>query len=141
MDKFVVRRDKNEESESLEYRLEHLSLKKCPMRSICAPNLRLSYGIVLPKKLADELFAYCESNLQYYTGDLATVQMFGKTVQVPRKQSAYGDDGLAYTFSGTTLPANQWSPVLHRLRQLISDLADVSFNFVLVNRYKVEEIV
>uniref|UniRef100_A0A914X177 DNA oxidative demethylase ALKBH2 n=1 Tax=Plectus sambesii TaxID=2011161 RepID=A0A914X177_9BILA len=138
MEKFIVRSGVNDagSSDSLERRLEQFSLEKVAMRSISAPNLRLSYGVVLPKKLADELYSHCESNIEYNSGELATVQMFGKTVPIPRRQTAYGDHGLTYTFSGNTLPANPWPPLMHRLCLLVSDVADVKFNFVLVNRYK-----
>lgn len=139
MDKFIVRSAEKEaeSSDPLERRLEQCSLNKCTMRSISAPDLRLSYGVVLPKRLADELFAHCESSVRYNSGELATVKMFGKTVAIPRRQTAYGDDGLTYSFSGNTLPANPWPPVMRRLCLLMSQLTKVDFNFVLVNRYQV----
>ncbi|XP_070204502.1 DNA oxidative demethylase ALKBH2-like [Littorina saxatilis] len=62
--------------------------------------------------------------------------MFGKWVDIPRKQSAYGEPGLSYTFSGNTVPARPWIPSLTCIRDRISALSGFDFNFVLVNRYK-----
>jgi len=63
------------------------------------------------------------------------LQVFGRVVAVPRKQAGYGDEGVTYSYSGLTLSALPWCPVLRELRQRVCDSAGVPFNFVLVNRY------
>ena len=72
----------------------------------------------------------------YFTGDLSKVKIFGKVHPIPRKQSAYGDEGLTYKYSGTTVPALPWTPTLSMLRDLIQIKTGIKYNFVLVNRYK-----
>ncbi|CAG5131009.1 unnamed protein product [Candidula unifasciata] len=85
---------------------------------------------------ADTLLTLCEQELVYNEGDLATVKLFGKRIQIPRKQVAHGNTGLTYTFSGNTIPARPWTPLLMKIRDHISAATGYQFNFVLINRYK-----
>ncbi len=57
-------------------------------------------------------------------------------VPIPRQQSAYGDPGTRYVFSGTSVEARAWIPVLEELRARVEPLALRSPNFVLINRYR-----
>ena len=50
------------------------------------------------------MFDKLESEIEYFTGPLAQVKIFGKSHPIPRQQSAYGDPGLTYRYSGTTAP-------------------------------------
>ncbi|GFR77074.1 alpha-ketoglutarate-dependent dioxygenase alkB-like protein 2, partial [Elysia marginata] len=49
---------------------------------------------------------------------------------------AHGDTGLSYTFSGNTVPALPWTPLLKEIRAHVSEVTGYNFNFVLINRYK-----
>ena len=49
-------------------------------------------------------------------------------------QCAYGDPGLTYTFSGTTVNAQPWPKFLLEVRDKVSSLCVCKFNFVLINR-------
>ncbi|KAJ8930727.1 hypothetical protein NQ314_016456, partial [Rhamnusium bicolor] len=64
------------------------------------------------------------------------VKVFGKWHEIPRQQVAYGDEGLKYTFSGITLPAKPWTPLLNDIRNLLFEVTGFRYNFVLVNRYR-----
>ena len=64
------------------------------------------------------------------------VVMMGKTIKIPRKQTAFGDQGLSYNFSGVSVPAQPWIPLLKGLRDHLAETLGEEFNFVLVNRYK-----
>ena len=44
-----------------------------------------------------------ENELEYLTGDLATVKVFGKIYPIPRKQAAYGEVGVKYKYSGNNI--------------------------------------
>jgi len=90
----------------------------------------------LNKRSSREIFDKLENEIVYFTGDLAKVKIFGKTHPIPRQQSAYGDPGLTYRYSGTTVPALPWSSTLAMLRDLVELKTGVRYNFVLVNRYK-----
>lgn len=105
-------------------------------RHIRAEGLDCDYTVLFGKAEADEIFQQLEEKVEYFTGALARVQVFGKWHSVPRKQATYGDAGLTYTFSGLTLSPKPWIPVLERVRDRVSGLTGQTFNFVLVNRYK-----
>lgn len=51
-------------------------------------------------------------------------------------QVAFGDAGLAYRFSGNTIPAKEWTPTLSDLRKKVEAATGFKYNFVLVNRYR-----
>lgn len=103
---------------------------------IRAEGLDCDYTILFGKAEADEIFQELEKEVEYFTGALARVQVFGKWHSVPRKQATYGDTGLTYTFSGLSLSPKPWIPVLERVRDRVSLVTGQTFNFVLINRYK-----
>ncbi|XP_049721810.1 DNA oxidative demethylase ALKBH2 isoform X1 [Elephas maximus indicus] len=105
-------------------------------RHIRAQDLDCDYTVLFGRAEADEIFQQLEKEVEYFTGELARVQMFGKWHDVPRKQATYGDAGVTYSFSGLTLSPKPWIPVLERVRDRVSQLTGHTFNFVLVNRYK-----
>lgn len=104
-------------------------------KRITAENLNLDYIQLFSKSEADALFQEAEKVIKYNAN--SKVFVYGKWHKIPRKQTAYGDAGLNYTFSGTTVPAQPWNnaPFLKDISDLISSLTNHKFNFVLVNRY------
>ncbi|XP_021019208.1 DNA oxidative demethylase ALKBH2 [Mus caroli] len=105
-------------------------------RHLRAEGLSCDYTVLFRKAEADKIFRELEQEVEYFTGALAKVQVFGKWHSVPRKQATYGDAGLTYTFSGLTLTPKPWIPVLERVRDRVCEVTGQTFNFVLVNRYK-----
>ncbi|XP_073972223.1 DNA oxidative demethylase ALKBH2-like [Rhodnius prolixus] len=90
----------------------------------------------LKKEVADKLFDTLENEVQYFSGDLTKIRVFGKWRDIPRQQVAFGDPGLSYKFSGLTLPALSWPQFLSDLRDTVSNLLGYYYNFVLINRYR-----
>ncbi|ESO97863.1 hypothetical protein LOTGIDRAFT_103779 [Lottia gigantea] len=99
-------------------------------------NLSCDYGILYSKREADNLLKECEKILCYNEGKLAKICLFGKWHNIPRKQVAHGDEGLSYKFSGNSIPARPWLPLLENIRDDITRQTGYKFNFVLINRYK-----
>ncbi|KAK4876172.1 hypothetical protein RN001_012594 [Aquatica leii] len=120
----------------LESALKELENTKVEWKKISREGLDLDYSLLFPKRLADEIMTLLENDVEYYDGDLTKVKIFGKLCDIPRQQVAYGNEGLKYTFSGVTLPAKTWILPLKLIRDTISKLTAVEFNFVLVNRYR-----
>jgi len=85
---------------------------------------------------ADKLLTDLTASIQYLADDQAVVKMFGKVHKAPRQIAAYGDEGTAYTYSGTTFPAQPWPDVLLRIKRRVEIATGQDFNFVLVNRYR-----
>lgn len=74
----------------------------------------------------------------FNSDDESKVFVFGRYVNIPRKQVAYGDDGTFYRFSGNQVNAKPWSdvPIIQQLKEQIETKLLQTFNFVLVNYYK-----
>lgn len=64
-----------------------------------------------------------------------TFRIRGKDIKPRRQVLAYGDSGLSYSFSGTTIEANPWTPLLLELRDKVEKQTACTFNFVLLNLY------
>ncbi|XP_052832895.1 DNA oxidative demethylase ALKBH2 [Octopus bimaculoides] len=77
-------------------------------RKITAEKLDCDYLLLYSKSEADKLLRECEETLNYNSGRLAQVQVFGKWHDIPRKQ----------------------------IKERITQVTGHSFNFVLINRYK-----
>ena len=103
-------------------------------KKITAENLDLNYAVMFTPKESRMIFNHLEKDITYETD--SKVQVFGKWHNVPRKQASYGDVGLKYAFSGTTVSARPWTPFLSKLRDMLEAVTGSTFNFVLVNRYK-----
>ncbi|KAL6465791.1 hypothetical protein MHYP_G00259240 [Metynnis hypsauchen] len=107
-----------------------------PWRKIEAEGLDCDHGLLFSKEEADRLFSRLEEEVEYFTGDQAKVQVYGKLHSVPRQQATYGDEGLMYSFSGVHLLARPWTPTLEYIRDAVTNATGQTFNFVLINRYK-----
>ncbi|VDI81515.1 alpha-ketoglutarate-dependent dioxygenase alkB homolog 2 [Mytilus galloprovincialis] len=138
MDAFVLRtkRKRDESERESEDKNKLAKLNKLKWRKLSGENLDCDYIVLYSKEEADELLIKCAELLEYNTGQLAKVKVFGKWHDIPRKQVAYGDAGLSYKFSSTIVPARPWIPFLKDIRDKISEVTKHEFNFVLINRYK-----
>ena len=64
------------------------------------------------------------------------VTVWGKTHMQPRLVAWYGDDALSYSYSGITMSALPWTPVLQCMKDTVERLCQSQFNSVLVNYYR-----
>jgi alpha-ketoglutarate-dependent dioxygenase alkB family protein 2 len=55
-------------------------------RKLTGENLNCDYVMLFTKDEADQLFRECSDILEYNTGHLAKVKVFGKWHDIPRKQ-------------------------------------------------------
>lgn len=53
----------------------------------------------------------------------------------PRLIASYGDNGLAYRYSGTVNKAIQWTPTLLEIKQRVEDI-EGQYNYCLLNLYR-----
>lgn len=104
-------------------------------KKILRDGLDLDYIAFFGRRTADYIFQRLESEVEYFTGDLLKIRVYGKWHKIPRKQVSYGDPGMSYAFSGSRLPAKPWTPLLEHIRNLVSSYTGHQYNFVLVNRY------
>ncbi|XP_044271765.1 DNA oxidative demethylase ALKBH2-like isoform X2 [Tribolium madens] len=116
--------------------LETIETSQLRKREIRAENLHLDYFSLLSSDVASELMQQLEDTVEYLTGDLSKVKVFGKWHQIPRQQAAYGDQGTIYKFSGTSVPCKPWTETLISVRDLLKRVTGFNYNFVLINRYR-----
>ena len=83
---------------------------------------------------ASALFSELESTLPWRQ---ESIQLFGRTVAIPRLQSWHGDPGASYRYSGLDLEPEPWTPLLAELRARLETVElGAQFNSVLANLYR-----
>jgi len=99
------------------------------------------YKSFIPKHIADNYFDLFEKYIIYNSAESSKIKIFGKEIEIPRKQVAYGDPGTFYNFSGLKVDAISWNDdnplcnVLNKLKTAVNNQFCQNFNFVLINRY------
>lgn len=85
---------------------------------------------------ANKIFEQLEKEVKYNSDDESKIRIFGKYYNIPRKQTAHGDDGTTYAFAGTVVRAKPWTKFLTQIRDKVNDTLNENFNFVLINKYR-----
>jgi alkylated DNA repair dioxygenase AlkB len=65
-----------------------------------------------------------------------TFSLYGRTSEVPRLVSWFGDPGLNYRYTGSDHRCSGWHPELEALCQELHARCGLETNFVLLNRYR-----
>ncbi|XP_047505529.1 DNA oxidative demethylase ALKBH2-like [Pieris napi] len=117
-------------------KLKELIIDEIAWKSIKNDGLDIEYSTPIPRALASAIIKELDETLEYFTGDLAKIRVFGKIYPLPRQQVAYGDPGITYTYSNLTVPALPWPDPVLALRNFIFRLKGIKYNFVLVNKYR-----
>jgi alkylated DNA repair dioxygenase AlkB len=65
-----------------------------------------------------------------------TVSLFGQRHRAPRLTAWFGDEGVAYRYSGVEHVAAGWTPLLLEIRQRVQVACGAPFNAVLLNYYR-----
>ncbi|MGD2181846.1 alpha-ketoglutarate-dependent dioxygenase AlkB family protein [Lusitaniella coriacea] len=84
-------------------------------------------------KESDRLFNNLHSHIQWQQD---TIQMFGKSIPLPRLTAWYGDEGKSYNYSGIKQYPKPWIPELSLIKNRIEQVVKVKFNSVLLNLYR-----
>lgn len=66
--------------------LSQVQIADLKWEKIKRENLDLDYVLLLPKLVASSLLQSLEEEVEYFTGDLARLRVFGKWHNLPRKQ-------------------------------------------------------
>ncbi|WP_300435933.1 alpha-ketoglutarate-dependent dioxygenase AlkB [Christiangramia sp.] len=85
------------------------------------------------KPEADQYFQSLLNNIEWKQ---ESMNMYGKEIKFPRLTAWYGDNDKPYSFSGITLNPHPWNKELLEIKKKIEPEAEVSFNSVLLNRYR-----
>jgi alkylated DNA repair dioxygenase AlkB len=85
---------------------------------------------------ADESHEYFTSLQNTIAWKQEELKLYGKIIKTPRFTAWYGDDGMAYKYSGVTFYALPWTDKLLKINAAIEPLAGQQFNSVLLNMYR-----
>jgi alkylated DNA repair dioxygenase AlkB len=96
------------------------------------PNAELSY---YPQFLSNHQ-DYYQCLLEEITWQQNTLQMFGRSVLIPRLNAWYGDADSHYGYSGIQLEPLPWSSCLLEIKSQVEKLLSAEFNSVLANYYR-----
>lgn len=65
-----------------------------------------------------------------------SIKLFGNEIPQPRLTAWYGDEGAIYTYSNLTNHPQPWTEQLLAIKARVEDIAQASFNAVLLNYYR-----
>lgn len=82
---------------------------------------------------ADTLLAQIEATVTF---QIDVIHMYGKPCPLPRETAWFGDPGRTYRYSGIQMTPSPWNETLQTIRARVEERAGVSFNSVLLNRYR-----
>lgn len=91
------------------------------------------YPTFIASKYASEVF---QKLLKEITWQHDTIKMFGKVYKQPRLTALYGEEEKSYSYSGITMSATAFTPLLYNLKTLIQKETNIKFNTVLLNLYR-----
>ena len=100
------------------------------------PKLCVRYTRLFQPNEARDIFQQLEKEVDYLSPEESQISVFGKVHNIPRLQAAFGDAGVSYTFSNTTIAAKPWTFLLKSIKECVEAAAGETFNFALVNKYR-----
>ncbi|CDM98335.1 MAG: alpha-ketoglutarate-dependent dioxygenase AlkB [Limnospira sp. PMC 1291.21] len=96
-------------------------------------GLVILYGNFLKLAESDRLFGELYKSINWRQEQ---IKIFGKIRPIPRLTAWYADEGKSYTYSGIEHHAQPWNPTLKSIKSQVEDIAEVTFNSVLINLYR-----
>lgn len=105
-------------------------------------GMLVGYHAKFLEKDRNDVFKLFESSIVYNSDEDSKIKIFGKEHVIPRKQVAFGDKGITYSFSGNTVNALDWNTdnelckTIRFIRDKVAKRFNFNPNFVLVNRYE-----
>ena len=93
----------------------------------------LLFRNLFSKNEADALF---EELRQAVSWQREKINLYGKEYALPRLTAWYGEPNKTYIYSGITVEASPWIPVILKIKERIERVSNVPFNSVLLNRYR-----
>ena len=104
------------------------------MKSFNLPDANVCYYPEFIK--VDQANLYFQKLLHGLQWKSYPIKIFGKEYVQPRLVALYGDEGLEYSYSGTTLETLGWIKELDEIKEKIENIVETSFNTVLANLYR-----
>lgn len=91
------------------------------------------YPFLFSQSEANQLFAVLRRDILWRQ---EAIRVYGRVHQQPRLTAWYGEPNTVYSYSGITMKATPWIPALLNIKRRIEEVAQASFNSVLLNLYR-----
>jgi len=82
---------------------------------------------------SDRLYQKLHTTIQWQQDK---IELYGRTIDLPRLTAWYGDPGKSYTYSGILMRPHAWTRHLLRIKKRIEEEVEVEFSSVLLNLYR-----
>ena len=93
----------------------------------------LLYSQLFSEIEAEELFDELRRDVSWKQ---EKIKLYGKENDLPRLTAWYGEPNKTYSYSGITVESCAWTPTLRKIKKRIERVSNVTFNSVLLNRYR-----
>ena len=90
------------------------------------------YGQIMDQQSADNYFKNLLKEIVWANDE---VTIFGKKIITKRKTAWYSDNGISYTYSGSTKNGMPWTKTLLELKSIVEKNCRENFNSCLLNLY------
>jgi len=90
------------------------------------------YGPIMSLREADQYFESLYSDIDWKNDEAI---ILGQKIITKRKVAWYGDSPFEYTYSGTTKRALFWTEELIKLKEIVEQKTDQTYNSCLLNLY------
>jgi alkylated DNA repair dioxygenase AlkB len=84
----------------------------------------------------DEQLSLFNDLLEHSPWKQGQIRIFGKTMNTPRLEAFFAEEGLEYAYSGQQLKVHPFTPQLLSLKSRIEEISGERFNSVLINLYR-----
>lgn len=91
------------------------------------------YSDFFPKEQSDLFY---KTLLEEVHWKQEPIKLFGKEIMQPRLTAWYADAGKTYSYSGITMPGNEWTETLLKIKLAVERVSGVNFNSALLNLYR-----
>lgn len=91
------------------------------------------HGPVFTPTEADDFFKILLAEIPWQHDETV---MFGKHIVIARQVAWVADDGISYSYSGTTKRALPWTATLLTLREIVQNKTHATYNSCLLNLYQ-----
>ncbi len=92
----------------------------------------LYYGKIFSKKDADDYRGILLHDIEWKNDEAV---IFGKHITTKRKTAWYGDKAFQYRYSNVAREALPWTPILLKLKHIVEERTNETFNSCLLNLY------
>ena len=90
----------------------------------------------IPNFLGQLSYSYYDQCARLDNWQQRQIFLFGRWSKIPRLTLWYSVSGKSYTYSGMTMRAKPYPPVIEKISNQVTEFSDLQFNSILLNRFR-----